>query len=749
MSHESSAAAGRAMGSAAMVLALGAVSVRPLVCGLAGGAASNAVIGGLAVAGGAFAVASELLAGRLTIFLPVVIPFVVFVGFVALSASTTDRPRSAMLGTFDWFIYLSAFVGLVIVCRNDSWRRWVLATLLASAAVVIANGVHQRLWGLETMRVAIDREPGELLRALQVPGSALGDLRARTYRRVFSTFLQPNALAAYLAMVIASSIGVFRGLVKARGGPLARVTVLLIAVSGVVCLYLTGSKGGMAAALAGLAVVAVLTAWPLIREHRRAALAVAVPAAVILCGVCVYGVGRAAKSGTGSLGVRIGYWRGAARVIAHAPLRGVGYDNFGNYYARFKTPTAQETLRAHNDYLQLWCELGAGGILAFIVLWAFVLRNVLRGATCCKPYENRRKKEAAALLGSALRDASLLVGLLVGVLTFALAGFLLGPFWVGKTPQGTLWLTAGFFALWMGVFVVVSKTALDWQPVRAGLAGAIVALLVHAAVDFDFYEHGLPFTVFSISALTLAAGGRVKAVRLGLFAKVVGLVALGLIVVGYFGVVSPRIVVMDRTLELARAYATEAIASDLTGRDRFEAAYVAYGEVLKVWPWSDEAWAGLGDLHAVAFKRSDFRDVKSFREADAAYQRAIELNRSNAALYYHRGILLLGAARSCVECRDDLLAEEAVDSDLVEKLSSEARPVAPAATSLRQALRWNPTSARYHASLGLLYADAGLDREADEQFRLAVHLDEIAPMPQMRLKPEERYVVQRRMGLGR
>ncbi len=75
---------------------------------------------------------------------------------------------------------------------------------------------------------------------------------------------------------------------------------------------------------------------------------------------------------------RMVFYRDALRMALDNPLLGVGIGNFESTYPLYRS--IPETLdpkhnvldHAHNDYLELWAEVGLGGLIAFLwLLWAF------------------------------------------------------------------------------------------------------------------------------------------------------------------------------------------------------------------------------------------------------------------------------------------------------------------------------------------------------------------------------------------
>ena len=72
---------------------------------------------------------------------------------------------------------------------------------------------------------------------------------------------------------------------------------------------------------------------------------------------------------------RVGYWRGAARMAADRSLGrnviGSGFNAFGALFPKYKDPEQEVGMarNAHNNYVQLFIELGVLGLAAFVAFW--------------------------------------------------------------------------------------------------------------------------------------------------------------------------------------------------------------------------------------------------------------------------------------------------------------------------------------------------------------------------------------------
>ena len=68
------------------------------------------------------------------------------------------------------------------------------------------------------------------------------------------------------------------------------------------------------------------------------------------------------------------YWQSALEIISEHSITGIGAGNFKIVYPRFKNTNANETIYAHNSFLQIWAESGFPA-LAFFLLFVFIVFN--------------------------------------------------------------------------------------------------------------------------------------------------------------------------------------------------------------------------------------------------------------------------------------------------------------------------------------------------------------------------------------
>lgn len=275
---------------------------------------------------------------------------------IFLATQLVSAPSSiCRQSTTDTLWHLGACVGVFYVAASYarvSLNR-VLAGLTVAAGLVVCLALQQHFGGFEQTRAY-----AELYRN-EIPEEVVTRL---TSNRVFASLVSPNALAGFLVLVTAPVVvWLYRR---------QRIVAAVAAVLLVFCLALTGSRGGF---LAFAVVVAVgLSGW--LRRARWVVGGVVAVAGVVLL---------AQQAGlvhfsTDSVSARADYWRGAVAIARDFPVLGTGPGTFGSIYPKYKTGNSEEAQLVHNNYLQMWCDSGVAGFVAFAGLWLVALGLIRR-----------------------------------------------------------------------------------------------------------------------------------------------------------------------------------------------------------------------------------------------------------------------------------------------------------------------------------------------------------------------------------
>ena len=277
---------------------------------------------------------------------------------VALWVLPSAQPHTSITILFQTLLALIAFAAArrEVISRSDEER--LKGLFIALGSVVSLWGLYQACFGLA--------QTARMLRRLGQPQLDPLVLRAES-GRAFGPFLLPADLGIYVAML------------------------LPLTACGLLC-----EKRRVRRGIVGAALLTQMAALAASRSYG-AVLSLLVSALVLLPASRIDGkfriwAGFATTGLTATLGLfllrgteslspltlRLDNWRAAWQIFTDHPISGVGLGTFGDAYARWLTPGMNETVFAHNSYLQVAAEGGLPAAVAVlggvgIVLWRVVL----------------------------------------------------------------------------------------------------------------------------------------------------------------------------------------------------------------------------------------------------------------------------------------------------------------------------------------------------------------------------------------
>ncbi len=292
---------------------------------------------------------------------------------------SVDLRGSLLGGLLTSFFALFALV-VADNCRTREDIRRLMAWMTASGAAVALIGIAQAALGLESTGAWVDS----------------GDFSNITLR-VWSTLDNPNVLSEYFMLAIpVSACAAYEA--RTLNG---RLAAGLAVAAELVCLVLTWSRGGWLGLILAAAVFLVIMdkRFIVLGVLGLAALAAVMPQSLV---ARFSSIGSRADSSTN---YRVYIWLGSLDMLRDYWLTGfgTGVAAFQHIYPRYAY-NAVVAPHAHNLFLQIFCECGAGGILTLLAVFLGAVREL-----------GRTIKNAAARRGRVLPAA----------LTASLAGFAL------------------------------------------------------------------------------------------------------------------------------------------------------------------------------------------------------------------------------------------------------------------------------------------------------------------------------------
>jgi O-antigen ligase len=320
---------------------------------------------------------------------PLAAPILAFAVVTLLSAALADAPRPALwrahhLGSF--VLFLAAVNGF----RDGAHVRGALRWLYATAAVASVHAIVQ-YWACSSS-VALPGWADPVLRVNLEHCRTRPMPRAKGFFSIYMTLA--GSLSATLALMLAALVlgaGRVRGLLPATGLALGALGLTLVRSAWLGCAVAIG-------------LLVLLT--------RRLALILPVVVALVV-GLAVPSTFHHRFMTTfdprdASTTERLYFWHAGLRMIADAPLLGLGPGGVGRNYERYKHPDGlrAHTGHLHNNLVQIAAERGLLGLAAWLWIWVAFVR---RAARIYRALPAERGDDRALVAGSLAAVAGFLV----------------------------------------------------------------------------------------------------------------------------------------------------------------------------------------------------------------------------------------------------------------------------------------------------------------------------------------------------
>jgi tetratricopeptide (TPR) repeat protein len=604
---------------------------------------------------------------------------------------------------------LLGIVALELSAGRPERTALLLSALLAAVAVGALLAAYQGFVEIPALIQDYQDKNPELMAeiARQDPSYQMALIERLHSRGATGPFLLPGLLASVCAAVI-PLCGLVAGRRLAAGAPVRALPALGVLVALALGLVLSRSKGAVVSG--ALVVGAALLLAPGLRRYRRrlliaAGLGVAALTSVGLIAL-ILGPERA---GVGlSLTVRLEYWEAALAMWREAPLRGLGINQFREYYSAYKATQAEEALHAHNAPLQLLAETGLIGLALFAGTLALFVRRGLRVAW-------GPKLPAAGGSSPEWIDA----GFLAGGLFF---GWLLlgahGDTYNGATTGAWLGIGVGVLALSGGLWWALRGSS-PRLVAGAALAGATV-LLGDGVLNFGVHHAGFSLVVWLLLGLAPGMASTQDdesdpARAGGLLGALVCALTLWVI-----GVVLPGALEAEGHRALARAN-HEAAASGRDVEDNLRRASESFAAACQAAPQDSRTWLERGAALARLGDQVAGTERQAHWEAGvAATREAIRLAPRNAGATFQLGRLLARPGASA----EDLVEAQAAFDRTVELYPSHPEHLLEAASvRVRRA--------------GLGSGEAGLVAQARALLDRAEAVSSQTRLKRIQLRPEQ------------
>lgn len=443
------------------------------------------------------------------------IPLILLSIWSLCSIGWSDDRFIAAIGISHWWAGIAILFAASQLVR--SWRqlRIIAAVICGLLFIFIAQGLIYQYQDLPLLQETWQKDRQQVLAQR---GWSEDSFSARQFeQRILSGNMSgfsasPNTFAAALMMAMVVTLGaVTQRFIQNR-----RDAAILVPLAGFAVgwwlIHFTQSKAGLLTpAIALIVLLLLIKSRTWLRQHIKAVFWCAT--ALILLGftaVIAHGIYHGSLP-TDSMNFRWRYWVGSWHLFENYPITGVGWNNFGDHYLRYRLPVAAEEIKdPHNLFVRMATELGIVG-LALCFAWLLWLAWEMVRPTQSTSLFGDTLENTATNLGNTpsaphtstpdiheqMRHSPLRILSLIGVLMIVLnilatIDFAQGPaYLVTELLRRFLFLCAFF----LGSIITLSQSLHDenidtrpapWILYAAALAGGL--FLIHNLIDFSMFD---------------------------------------------------------------------------------------------------------------------------------------------------------------------------------------------------------------------------------------------------------------------
>jgi O-antigen ligase len=520
--------------------------------------------------------------------------------WVACSGFWADDKFQAVINISTWCAAMSLAWALCQLVRSWTRFRMVMALTIGFCIIFVSQAAIYR-W-IEWPETKRDWDTLKPL-VMQARNWTENDFGFQQFERkvlageLVGFYRSPNTYAAVAAMTLIIA-GAF-AMQRYRDQPNEPLFPVLIGVPVLACVavvWLTQSRTALVG-LAGCLLLFGMCWWKRDLLTRRSKLFFGIGLIVVVLGlVAVLCIGLS----TGgllhdSLSFRWNYWVASWKLFLDNKLLGVGWGSFGNAYLAYRLPVATEEIKdPHNLFVKFATETGVIG-LGLVIAW------LLRSAQ-----EITRPIVPKTVLQTRQPVGYWLVIVPLGFLILRVIVYWPESLLLPEMPKLLLFSLGLGFGMLIGIVRSRIDLTADDRSAWLILLGSLVALagfLLHAMVDFAFFENGPLVLMMLILGSVLGVrhpGAAGKPSKTGW-----ALVSLGVVFCGLMTFLALLVI------PISSAEAKWGRARNLINEQRYSAAIVELREALVTTPVPNSEYARQCAKAMILSQQTDPQEILS------------------------------------------------------------------------------------------------------------------------------------------
>lgn len=421
----------------------------------------------------------------------------------------------ALIGVIDFLAMVVYFLTLRQLLRRAWQVRLALLVVVGTGAAVGFKCLWQKYYEIPETIAYFEKNRAELS-----PGDPRDPSRTSGFSHDFEMRLRsgamtgfyahPNPLASQIILFVMAAIAL---IVERRrnGAPVGSLIVpAIVTIPLGVALVGTQSQGAVGAMGIAIALWVMTIVFRRVIAARPRGVVIGCWVLAIVGCAAVVGLLRERPEALGrSMLFRFMYWRGAAEMVADRGVLGVGANNFGRHFTRYKAVECPEEVESpHSWPMQFLTEWGIVGLAGFLIMAGGVSLRAAGNRLATVAERGESDDRGAELASDRSRSTILWIA---AVFTAAFVPWVIV---LGATDVVLVALHIGVAALpWFVGMAAVSLQSLKTPAISdagmavvvAAIGAGLVGFLVHTSIDLALFAGGPATTFFALGAILLAA----------------------------------------------------------------------------------------------------------------------------------------------------------------------------------------------------------------------------------------------------